>query len=307
MNDKPLEKDALSRLLQKAETLMEALPHIQKHRGETFVIKYGGHAMLDPEVKRQVMMDLVLMGSIGIKPVVVHGGGPEISAPMDRMGSEPRFIDGHRGTDQETLDIAEMVLVGKLNGEIVSIVNKLGGRAVGLSGKDANLIVARKMPGKAGVQLGFVGEVESINPEAIQLLDRNRFIPVISPIGISSEGQTYNINADTVAAELAIALGARKLILLTDIRGICRDPADESTLMQQIPPCDVECLIREDVIVGGMIPKVRACASALGRGVTFAHILDGRMPHVLLLELLTDRGVGTMICNDPGSGTGPGQ
>ena len=208
---------------------------------------------------------------------------------------------------QKTLDIAEMVLVGKLNGEIVSIVNKLGGRAVGLSGKDANLITARKMSGDMGIQLGFVGEVESINPEAIQLLDRNRFIPVISPIGISSEGQAYNINADTVAAELAVALDARKLILLTDIRGICQDPADESTLMQKIPACDVETLIKEDVIVGGMIPKVRACASALDRGVGFAHILDGRMPHVLLLELLTDRGVGTMICKDPGNGTRPGQ
>jgi acetylglutamate kinase len=298
MNDSLLEKDDLNRVIQKADILLEALPHIQRLRGETFVIKYGGHAMLDPELKHQVMMDLVLMENIGVNPVVVHGGGPEISTLMDRMGIEARFIDGQRVTDQDTLEITEMVLAGKLNGEIVSTLNKLGGRAVGLSGKDGNLIIARKLEHGSGEKLGYVGEVESMNPEVVQLLDQNHYIPVISPIGISSGGQTYNINADTVAAELAVALGAHKLILLTDVRGICRDPADETSLIQQIQIREVEGLIGQNLISGGMIPKVRACVNALSRGVTYAHILDGRMPHVLLLELFTDHGVGTMIRKD---------
>jgi acetylglutamate kinase len=259
------------------------------------VIKYGGHAMIDPKLKNMVMQDIVLMESIGINPVIVHGGGPEITSLMDRVGLEPRFIDGQRVTDAQTVDIAEMVLAGKLNGEIVGRLNQLGGRAVGLSGKDANMILARKLKLDDGRDLGYVGEVESINPEVIRLLDQNNFTPVISPIGVDREGQTYNINADTVAAEIAIALKATKLILLTDIRGICRDPKDVNTLIQRVKGSEVEALVEDGTVRGGMIPKVRACAAAIEAGVGSVHILDGRLPHSLLIEMFTDHGIGTMI------------
>lgn len=285
----------LKGLIDKAQILMEAMPHIQRFRDTTLVVKYGGHAMIDPTLKNMVMQDLVLMKLIGIKPVVVHGGGPEITALMDRVGIAPQFVDGQRVTDAETMDIAEMVLAGKLNGEIVSRLNQMGGRAVGLSGKDANLIVARKLVSENGKELGYVGEPEKINPEIIRILEDNDFIPVVSPIGVDREGQTYNINADTVAADMAMALKAKKLILLTDVRGICRDAKDPSTLIHQIRGCEVESLIEQGVVKGGMIPKVRACADALEAGVGTAHILDGRLPHALLVELFTDKGIGTMI------------
>jgi len=281
-------------LIDKAIVLMEALPHIQRFRGATVVVKYGGHAMIDPTLKRMVMQDIVLMENMGISPIVVHGGGPEITALMDRVGLESQFVDGQRVTDAATLDIAEMVLAGKLNGEIVTRINQLGGLAVGLSGKDANLIIAQKIQMEEGKDIGYVGEVEAINPEIIRLLE-NHFIPVISPIGADRKGQTYNINADTVAAELAQAVQATKLILLTDVRGICRDAKDASTLIQQIRGPEVEGLIDEGIVRGGMIPKVRACAAALKAGVGSCHILDGRLPHALLIELFTDKGIGTMI------------
>ena len=289
------EDNELQNLISKAQVLMEALPYIQRFHGATVVIKYGGHAMIDPKLKNMVMQDVVLMESIGIKPVIVHGGGPEITTLMDRVGLAPQFIDGQRVTDAETIDIAEMVLAGKLNGEIVSRLNQIGGRAVGLSGKDANMIIARKLEIEGDRDLGFVGEVEEINPEVIKLLDSANFTPVISPIGVDREGQTYNINADTVAAEIAIALKATKLILLTDIRGICRDPKDVSTLIHRIAADQVEELVESGVVRGGMIPKVRACAAAIGAGVGSVHILDGRLPHSLLIEMFTDMGIGTMI------------
>lgn len=286
---------SIDRLVKKAETLMEALPHIQRFRDKTVVIKYGGHAMIDAKLKQMVMDDIVLMENVGINPVIIHGGGPEISALMDRVGKKPEFIDGQRVTDLETMDLAEMVLAGKLNGEIVSGLNRCGGRAVGLSGKDAHLILARKMPMEEGRDIGYVGEVEQIEPEILGLLDHHNFIPVISPIGVARDGQTYNINADTVAAEIARALKASKLILLTDIRGICRDANDPATLMSRVNVNELEELIEQNIIRGGMIPKVRACRSALDGGVQSAHILDGRLPHSLLIEMFTDRGIGTMI------------
>jgi acetylglutamate kinase len=285
----------LQRHIDKANLLLEALPHIQKFRNETVVIKYGGHAMIDERLKEMVMQDIVLLENIGINPVIVHGGGPEITSLMDRVGLQAQFVDGQRVTDAQALDIAEMVLAGRLNGEIVSRLNQLGGRAVGLSGKDANLVIAHKLHLDDGKDLGFVGEVSRINPEIITLLERNNFIPVISPIGAGPDGQTYNINADTVAAEIAMSLQARKLILLTDVRGICRDAKDASTLINRIDIGEVESLIDNGVVRGGMIPKVRACRDALGEGVGSAHILDGRLPHAILIELFTDKGIGTMI------------
>ena len=288
----PQETEALAL---KARTLMEALPYIQRFRGATVVIKYGGHAMLAPDLKHRVMQDVVLMENVGINPVIVHGGGPEITTLMNRMGIQAEFIDGQRVTTAETLDVAEMVLAGKLNGEIVTRLIGLGGRAVGLSGKDGGLITARKLNDAAGRDMGYVGEVERIDPEIIRVLEKNGFIPVISPIGADRDGQTWNINADTAAAELAMALKADKLILLTDVRGILRDPGDPASLIRRIAADDVEPLIAQGVIGGGMIPKARACRRALEQGVGSTHILDGRMPHALLTELFTDQGVGTMI------------
>lgn len=290
-----IDDPTMKALIGKAEILIESLPHIRQFRDAVVVIKYGGHAMIDPTLKEMVMRDIILLELVGVNPVIVHGGGPEISSLMDRVGLQSQFVDGQRVTDASALEIAEMVLDGKLNGEIVARLNSLGGRAVGLSGKDGQLIHARKMETESGHDMGYVGEVESVNPEIIQLLEQKNFIPVISPIGLSRDGQAYNINADTVAAEIAMSLRARKLVLLTDVRGICRDPKDASTLIQQVPSNDVEALINDGTVRGGMIPKVRACHQALCEGVGSAHILDGRLPHALLMELFTDKGVGTMI------------
>lgn len=290
----PLDEE-LNRNIAKATVLLEALPHIRKFRDATVVIKYGGHAMIDDRLKEMVMQDIVLLEHIGINPVVVHGGGPEITSLMDRVGLKAEFVDGQRVTDEAALDIAEMVLAGRLNGEIVSRLNQLGGKAVGLSGKDANLIIAHKLELEGGKDLGFVGEVTKINEAIIRLLEKANFIPVISPIGSGPDGQTYNINADTVAAEIAVAMQAKKLILLTDVRGICRDPKDMGTLINRVDVQDVEGLIESGVVRGGMIPKVRACRDAIGNGVGSAHVLDGRLPHSILIELFTDQGIGTMI------------
>jgi acetylglutamate kinase len=285
----------MERLVGKARTLMEALPYIQKFRDQTVVIKYGGHAMIDATLKQSVMQDVILLESIGINPVIVHGGGPEITSLMDRVGLEARFVDGQRVTDADALDIAEMVLAGKLNGEIVSRLNLLGGRAVGLSGKDGNMILARKLETAEGEDLGYVGEVQRIDASLLRLLDGHTFIPVISPIGMGADGQTYNINADTVAAEIAIALGAAKLVLLTDVRGICRDAKDPSTLINRVRLKEIDRLIGDGIIRGGMIPKVNACRRALQEGVGSTHIIDGRLPHAMLIEVFTDTGIGTML------------
>jgi acetylglutamate kinase len=301
---KPPKKDMtrlpLQELINRAQIIAEALPYINAFRGATIVIKYGGHAMIDEELKRSVIQDIVLMELVGMNPVVVHGGGPEISDLMNKLGIKPQFVDGQRVTDAATLDVAEMVLAGKLNGEIVNRINQTGGRAVGLSGKDAACILARKLKssGKGGgkkVDIGFVGEVVRINPEIISLLTENQYIPVISPIGVDENGQTYNINADSVAAEVAGALKASKLVFLTDVKGIYRDPKDEKTHLSTINSKDVEKMISDGIIVGGMIPKARGCKNALKAGAAKTHILDGRIPHSLLLEIFTDRGIGSQI------------
>lgn len=295
MNEAFIDDEQLKVLIRKANTLMEALPHIQRFRDKTIVVKYGGHAMIDPTLKQSVMNDIVLMEHIGINPVIVHGGGPEITSLMDRVGLESEFVDGHRVTDAKALEVAEMVLVGKLRGEIVSRIQNIGGRAVGLSGKDGQTLVARKKPVDKGQDMGYVGEVEKVHTGLIELLESRDFIPVISPIADDEDGQTYNINADTVAAEIAKALKCEKLILMTDVRGVCRDASDPSTLIQRIACDDVEKMVEEEVVRGGMIPKVRACRDAIKAGCHVAHIIDGRMPHALLIELFTDSGVGTMI------------
>lgn len=287
--------EVLEETIGKARVLVEALPYIQKFHGSKIVVKYGGRAMIDDNLKRSVARDIVLMESVGLHPIVVHGGGPEVSAVMNRMGLKPEFHEGQRVTDAATLEVAEMVLAGKLNGEIVARINNAGGNAVGLSGKDGQLIVAKKLRSQTGKDMGFVGEIVEVNPKVIHVLGKENFIPVISPIGMDREEQTYNINADFVAAEVAAAVGARKLVLLTDVRGIQRDVEDPATLIPRIEAKDVEGLIEEGVIQGGMIPKVRACLRALEGGVRKTHILDGTLSHSLLLELFTDEGIGTEI------------
>ncbi len=289
-------------LIEKANVLIEALPYIKAFYGKTVVIKYGGRAMINEDLKQAVMMDVVLMRYVGMRPVLVHGGGPEITAMMERMGKEARFVDGLRVTDRETVSIAEMVLVGKINQEIVALINRHGGRAVGLSGKDGNLITARKrvhvVQGKEGgrvADLGYVGDVARIRPEIIQTLVEAGYIPVIAPTGVGEDGEGYNINADYAAGELAAALGADKLVLLTDVEGIFEDLRGHRSLVSSVKVDQVQEMISRGTIEGGMIPKVEACVRALRGGVSRTHIIDGRIPHSLLLEIFTDRGIGTMV------------
>jgi acetylglutamate kinase len=278
----------------KAKILIEALPYIKAFYGQTVVVKYGGAAMVDDRLKDEVMQDLVLMKYVGMKPVVVHGGGPEITRVLEQMGRKSEFVDGRRVTDAASMEVIEMVLVGKLNQEIVAAVNRHGGLAVGLSGKDGGLLKVRKLEHER-VDLGFVGEIEQVRPDVIHALDREKFIPVISPIGVDAKGQTYNINADDVAAAIAISLAADKFILLTDVPGILRDPADPASLISTLLLSEVDALIGKGVIQGGMLPKVKACTRALQGGVHKAHIINGKVSHALLLELFTDSGVGTEL------------
>ncbi len=288
-------------LIQKAEVLIEALPYIRKFYGKTFVIKYGGAAQKDEALKDAFAKDIVLLKYIGINTVVVHGGGPKISETMRKMGKTPTFVHGQRVTDEETMDIVEMVLGGLVNKGIVATINQQGGRAVGLTGKDGNLIKAhrKKIKKKSEkdktdeiIDLGLVGEVQEVNPEIVEQLDRSGFIPVIAPVGVSKEGETLNINADYVASALASALKAEKLILLTDVDGVkSSDGKKISTLKKK----KAEELIKSGVIKEGMIPKVHACLDALKAGVKKTHIIDGRVPHCLLLEIFTEEGVGTEI------------
>jgi acetylglutamate kinase len=280
----------------RAEILMEALPYIRAFWGKTLVIKYGGAAMEQAALKEQFAKDVLLLRLVGIRPVIVHGGGPQIGALMKRLGKEPRFVGGMRVTDEETIEIVEMVLVGKINKEIVGLINHHGGRAVGLSGKDGSLIRARKRlhRGNDGelVDIGLVGEVERVDPAPIGLLEENGFIPVIAPVGVGAGGETYNINADLVAGDIAAALGAEKLIHLTDVQGIKgEDGQHVSTLTKR----EAERLIKAGVIDGGMLPKVESSLRALAGGAQKAHIIDGRVPHAILLEVLTKEGIGTEI------------
>jgi acetylglutamate kinase len=287
--------------VQQAHTLIEALPYLQQFAGKTVVVKYGGHAMTDEALRHSFARDMVLLKCVGVRPVIVHGGGPQIDATMQRMGIQAQFVAGLLVTDAETMDIVEMVLGGKLNKEIVALINLHGGQAVGLSGKDANLIVATKKqlyrpltPGVPPelVDIGQVGEVKTINTAIIDVLGSQGFIPVISPTGVGEQGESYNINADTVAGDIAAALKAEKLLFLTDVAGILdRD----KKLLPTLNPDEIRALTHDGVIDGGMLPKVDACLHALTHGVAKTHIIDGRVPHAVLLELFTDRGVGTEI------------
>jgi acetylglutamate kinase len=283
-------------MVQRAQILMEALPYIQAFSGKTVVIKYGGAAMESPALKESFALDVILLRYVGIKPLIVHGGGPQIGAMMKRLGKEPTFVGGMRVTDEETVEIVEMVLVGKINKEIVGLINHHGGKAVGLSGKDGNLIRARRrlhrLPSGEEVDIGLVGEVEAVNPQAIRLLEDGGFIPVIAPVGVGPDGETYNINADLVAGEVAAALGAEKLIHLTDVHGI-KD--ENGRLISTLTKKEAERLMKGGVIDGGMLPKVESALGALTGGTGKAHIIDGRVPHAILLELFTHEGIGTEI------------
>lgn len=283
----------MEQYISKAKVLIEALPYIKSFWGKTVVVKYGGAAMTDDKLKHEVMQDIVLMKYVGMKPVLVHGGGPEITKAMQQMGKKVEFIDGRRVTDKETMEITEMVLVGKLNQDIVATLNRHGGWAVGLSGKDGGLITAHKLVTASNADLGFVGEVFKVRPEVIATLDREKFIPVIAPVGVDEEGNTYNINADDVAAAMAVALNADKLVLLTNVPGIMVNPEDPGTLLSTLRVKDIEDMVSRGSISGGMQPKVRACERALRGGVGKTHIIDGRISHALLLEIFTDRGIGT--------------
>ena len=293
----------MEELVKKAEILIEALPYIQTFAGKTIVIKYGGAAMENDSLKHSVMQDVVLMKYIGMNPVVVHGGGNQISEWMQRVGKEAEFVQGLRVTDAETVEIAEMVLAGVINKEIVSLINLHGGKAVGLCGKDANLIrVQKHYPqvvdenGKTtSVDIGFVGEIVGVKPDVLFTLDKEGYIPVLAPNGVGDDDCTYNINADTMAGEIAAALNAEKLILLTDQRGILQDLNDESSLLSRIRTTEIEGLVADGVIGSGMLPKVEACVTALKGGVWKTHIIDGRINHAILLEVFTQSGVGTEI------------
>lgn len=276
----------------RVQILSEALPYIQQFAGRTVVVKYGGAAMKDSSLKDTVMRDIVFLSCVGIRPVVVHGGGPEINSWLDRLGIEPQFKNGLRVTDAATMDVVEMVLVGRVNKEIVALINQAGGQALGLCGKDANLITARPQ-GDEGI--GFVGEVMNINIKAVDALVKAGYIPVISSVAADPEGQSYNINADTVAGEIAAALNAEKLILMTDTAGILRDPKDRSTLLTELDIQEARRLIDAGIVSGGMIPKVNCCVRSLAQGVRAAHIIDGRLPHALLLEIFTNDGIGSKI------------
>jgi acetylglutamate kinase len=287
---------ASSTLIDRAEVLLEALPYIRRFAGKTIVVKYGGHAMADDSLKRAFAEDVVLLKFVGIHPVVVHGGGPQIDRMLADLHIPSTFVRGMRVTDAPTMRVVEMVLVGQINGEIVSLINTTGGNAVGLSGKDGGLILARRMAGPAGNgDLGMVGEVVGVSPTVVAALQSKDFIPVIAPVGSSIEGESLNINADIAAGKVAEALEAEKLLLLTDVVGI-KD--GEGELVPSLSASQAQKLIDQGVIQSGMIPKVECCLEALRRGVKQVHIIDGRVRHAILLELFTDRGVGTEVTRD---------
>lgn len=277
----------------RVDILAESLPYLQKFRGKTIVVKYGGAAMKSQSLQASVINDLVLLSCVGIRPVFVHGGGPEINQWLDRIGLKPNFLNGLRVTDASTMEIVTMVLVGKVNKNLVSLINKAGATAVGLSGMDGRLLMARPSPRAA--ELGFVGEVAVVDPTILRPLVDNNHIPVIASVAADENGQSYNINADTVAGELAAALGAEKLILLTDVAGILEDKDNPESLVKEIDIAGVKKMVGEGKIAGGMIPKVNCCIRSLAQGVRTASIIDGRVQHSLLLEVLTDEGAGTMI------------
>ena len=281
-----------SHVAQRAQVLAEALPYIQKYYGKTIVVKYGGNAMISEELRQAVISDIILLHLVGIQVVVVHGGGPEISAMLKKIGKESKFVDGLRYTDAETMEVVQQVLCGKVNKDLVATLNSMGGRALGLCGMDADLFQAKKLDEK----YGLVGEMVQVDPAIVHDALSDGYIPVVSTVAQGMDGETaYNINADTAAAKLAVALGAEKLILLTDVRGLLRDPADEDTLLPVVELSKVPGLVKDGVIKGGMIPKVDCCVEAVRSGVKDAVILDGRIPHSILIELLSNEGIGTML------------
>ena len=293
-------EDAMQKLIEKANTLMEALPYIRRFAGKTVVIKYGGHAMADNALKESFALDVIMLKSLGINVVIVHGGGPQINETLKRYGIVSEFVRGMRVTDAETMAVVEMVLTGQVNKEVVGYLNQHGGRAVGLSGKDGNLLLCEKMLQEVRnedgsiehVDIGFVGNVVKVNQELIQTLEHGKFLPVIAPVGVGVNGESYNVNADLVAGRVAGALRAEKLIMLTDVAGV-KDKSNE--LISSISLDDVSSLINDHTISGGMIPKVECCVDALRDGARKAHIVDGRVRHAVLLEIFTDIGVGTEI------------
>lgn len=289
--------------MEKAGILVEALPYIKKFYGKTVVIKYGGHAMVNCQLKKAVLTDAVLMKYVGMHPVIVHGGGPEITGMLKKVGKESSFVGGLRVTDAETMEIAQMVLVGKINKDIVGMINGIGGSAVGLSGKDGGLLMAEKKLGRVRtpdgneelVDIGRVGQVRRVNPGILETVIREGYIPVVAPVAADEEGESFNVNADSAAGVLAAALKADKLIILTDVEGILADRNNRDSLISTISMDEVPGLVDRGVIDGGMIPKVECCVTALREGISTTHILDGRVPHSILLEVFTDRGVGTMV------------
>jgi len=280
--------------IQRAQVLTEALPYIRSYNGKIVVVKYGGNAMVSEQLREQVMEDMVLLWLVGVKVVLVHGGGPEITDMMNRLGKKPKFIDGLRVTDQETVDIAQMVLAGKVNKTLVKLLEVKGGKAMGISGMDGGLIQAQMR----NPDLGYVGSITGVNIEPVMDLLEKGYIPVISTLGCDQEGNTYNINGDTAAACIAGALHAERLIMMTDIAGVLRDKNDPSTLIPEMTISEAVRLFEEDVIAGGMIPKVECCIDAIHRGVERVIIMDGRVPHSILMEILTDEGAGTMVTGD---------
>ena len=278
--------------IERANVLAEALPYIQKYNGKTIVVKYGGNAMISEELRHAVISDIILLNLVGIRVVVVHGGGPEISEMLKKIGKQSHFVDGLRYTDEETMDVVQQVLCGRVNKNLVATMNRLGGKALGLCGIDGGMFLAKKQDEK----YGLVGDVTKVDPTPVITALDNGYIPVVSTVALGEDAETsYNVNADTAAAKLATALGAEKLILLTDVRGLLRDPKDENTLIPELQLSSVPALIREGIISGGMIPKIDCCVEAVRSGVQSAIILDGRVQHSILIELLSNDGIGTML------------
>ena len=277
----------------RAKVLIQAMPYIQKYSGETIVVKYGGNAMVNEKLKSAVMSDIVLMRLVGVNVVLVHGGGPEINAMLNAVGKESRFENGMRVTDEETIDIVQMVLAGKVNKSLVQLMERHGGKALGLCGLDGNLLMAEKLVTSA--DLGFVGEIKEVNPEPLKTAMDNGYIPIVATVAAGYDGNVYNVNADLAAAQIAAKVGAKKLILMTDIRGLLRDVNDEDSLISVVNVSEVPMLKRDGIIKGGMIPKIDCCVEAVRSGVNRAHIIDGRIEHSILLELFSDEGIGTMF------------
>ena len=285
-------------LIRKANTLIEALPYIQRLSGKILVVKYGGNAMLNEHLTQKILQDITLLKYVGVNPIVVHGGGPEINKLLGKLSITPKFHDGLRITDKATMDVVQMVLTGKINKDITAKLNVLGGKAIGLCGKDANLIEAVKKPPVNGVDLGYVGEIEGVNVKLLRHLCMDEYIPVIAPVGTGPDGESFNINADTVAGRVAAELNAEKLMFLTDIDGVRTDPEDPESLLSHLTISEAREYIASGVIAGGMIPKIEGCIKSVESGVRRTHILDGTIPHPLLLEIFTDTGIGTMVTSD---------